>query len=135
PKHASPAEVALLAEFDEIIEQRARHLGPEVAPHVEIGFEAAGLCLALEAERMIAPARHPVVDIGAEIQHPALSSLLRPELDREERRILHDDPAFLDRRDQEIFVPFPLENRGEQLYQRRPPDRSLEIEPGAVRRD
>ena len=129
------AEVALLAEFDEIVEQRARHLRPEVAPHVEIGLEPAGLSLALEPQRVIAVARHPVVDVGAEMQHPAVIGLLGPELDREERRVVDDDPAFLDRRDQEVFVPFPLEDRGEELHQRRPPDRSLEIEPGAVRSD
>ena len=102
---------------------------------MEIGFEPSGLCLALEAQRVIAPARHPVVDIGAEIQHPASGSLLRPEFDCEERRVLDDDPAFLDRRDQKISVPFPLEHRGEELHQRRPSDRRLEVEPGAVRGD
>src|SRR5262249_35900689 len=134
-EHALPFEVTLLAELDEIVEQRARHLGPEVASHVEIGLEPAGLRFALEAQRMIAPACHPVVDVGAEMQHLAMISLLGLKLDREERRVFDDDPAFLDRRDQEVFVPFPLEDRGEELHQRRPPDRGLEIEPSAVRRD
>src|SRR5262245_63938123 len=84
---------------------------------------------------MIASARHPVVDVGAEMQHPAAISLLGLKLDREERRVLDDDAALLDWRDQKVFVPFPLEDRGEELHQRRPPDRGLEIEPGAVRRD
>jgi hypothetical protein len=99
---------------------------------VEIRFQSSGLRFGLEAQRVLAPARHPVVDIGAEMQHLASLGLLRPELDGEKRRVFDDNSAFLDRGDQEIFAPFAFEHRGEQLHQRRPSDRRLEIEPGAV---
>src|SRR5262249_6603115 len=134
-EHALPADVALLAELDEIVEQRARHLSPEIAADVEIRLKSAGFRLGLEAQRVLAPARHPVIDIGAEMQLLALLSLLRLELDREERRVLDGDAAFLHRRDQEILVAFAFEHRGEQLHQRRSPDRGLEIEPSAIGRD
>src|SRR6266545_98713 len=69
------------------------------------------------------------------MQHLAFLALLRLELDGKEWRVFDGDPAFLDRGDEEILVAFALEDRGEELHQRRPSDRSLEIEPGAVRRD
>ena len=61
-----------------------------------------------------------------------MAARLDLELDRQERRVVDHDAAFLDRRDQEVLVPFPLEHRGEQLDQRRPADRRLQVEPGAV---
>src|SRR5262249_58234478 len=95
PEHALPADVALLAELDEIVEQRARHLRPKIAADVEIRLMSAGFRLGLEAQRVLAPARHPVIDIGAEMQQLASLPLLRLELDREERRLLAADAAFL----------------------------------------
>ena len=124
-----------LAELDEIVEQRARHLSPEIAADVEVRLKAASFRLGLEAQRVLAPARHPVIDIGAEMQQLALLSPLRLELDREERRVLDGVAAFLHRRDQEILVAFAFEHRSEQLHQRRSPDRGLEIEPSAIGRD
>ena len=78
PNMRSPAIVALLAQLDQIVEQGARHLRPEVAPHVQIGLEPAGLDLRLEAQRMIGPAGDPVVDIGAKVQRLARDRRARP---------------------------------------------------------
>jgi hypothetical protein len=99
---------------------------------VKVGLEPAGFRLRLEAQRMVGPAGDPVVDIGAEVKLPAMPARLDLELDRQERRVVDHDPAFLDRRDQEVLVAFPLEHRGEQLDQRQPSDRRLQVEPGAV---
>src|SRR5262249_59184888 len=73
--------------------------------------------------------------IGAEAERLARVAALDRELDRQERRVVDGDAAFFHWRDQEISVPFPLEHRSEQLNQSRPPDRRLEVEPGAVRGD
>src|SRR5262245_19606329 len=66
-EHASPIDVALLAEVDDIIEQGAGHLGPKIAAHVQERLEPAG-CLRLEAQGMVGARRHPVVHIGAKAQ-------------------------------------------------------------------
>src|ERR1043166_14482 len=81
---------------------------------------------------MLPPAGDPVVDVGAEIQAPAGGRVLDLKLDREKRRVVDRDPAFLDRRYQEILVAFALEHRGEQFDQRGAPDWGLLIKPGAV---
>src|SRR6266852_194798 len=99
---------------------------------MEIGLEPAGAGLRLEPQRMLAPAGDPIVDIGAKAQRSTLPAALDRELDREKRRVLDDEAAFLDRRHQKILVVLPFEDGGEQLHQRRPPDRGPEIEPGAV---
>ena len=110
----------------------ARHFCPQVAADVKIRLQPAGAGFGLEAQRMVRPARDPIVDIGAEVEHPAGRLFLDIKLDREERRILDLDAALLNGRDQEILFALALEHRGEQLDQRRPADRRLEIEPGAV---
>src|ERR1700733_3750445 len=102
---------------------------------MEIRFQPAGADLGLEAQRMLRPASPPVIHIGAEVQHPAGTTILDLELDCEEWRIIDRNPALLHRRDQEIVVAFALEYGGKQLHQRRPADRRLEIEPGAVGSD
>ena len=40
PNIAHAVHIAFLAEFDQIVEQRPCHLGPEVAAHVQVGLEA-----------------------------------------------------------------------------------------------
>ena len=133
PNMALPVNLALLAELDKIEEQRARHLRPQVAADVQIRFETAGAGFRLEAQRVRRSACHPVVDIGAEVEHPARRLILRHcKLDGQERRVVDLDAALLHRRDQKVFVALALEHRGEQLHQRRPADRRLQVEPGAV---
>src|SRR5205823_1545085 len=46
-EHALAVDVALLAELDQIVEQRARHQRPQIAAHMEIRLEPAGLFLRL----------------------------------------------------------------------------------------
>jgi hypothetical protein len=123
------------AELDEVVKQGTRDFRPEVAPHMKIGLEPPGLGLRLEPQRMAGATRDPVVDIGAKPERRTAVAMLDFQLYGEEWRVLDDQPAFLDRRHQEIFVPFALQHRSEQLYQRRPADRGLQIEPGAVRGD
>src|SRR5580698_3993619 len=81
---------------------------------------------------MLRAARHPIVDIGAEMQHASVYAIFDLELDREERRIVDSDAALLDRRNQEVTVAFALEDRCEQFYQCRPADRGFEIKPRPV---
>ena len=102
---------------------------------MQVGLQAAGFMFGLEAQRMALPARHPLVDIGAEGERARRPRPFGFHLDRRERRIVDRDADLLDRRDQEILVALALEHRGEQLHQRRPSDRRLHVEPGAVGRD
>jgi len=131
-EHALAIDIALLAEFDQIVEQRARHQRPQVAAHMQIGLEPTGLVLRLEAQCVILPAGHPVVHIGAKRERARSPLAFLLHLDRGERRIVDRDADLLDRRDEKVSPGFALEHRGEQLDQRGTPDRRLEIEPGAV---
>src|SRR5580692_312953 len=81
---------------------------------------------------MVRPALNPIVDIGAKVQHAAFGAILDIELDGKERRVVDGDAALLHRRYEEVAVALALEHRGEQFYQRRPADRRLHVEPGAV---
>ena len=73
-EHRLAADVAFLAECDQIVEQRPRHLGPQVAAHMQIRLEPAVRRLLLETQRMAWPGRNPVVDIGAELKNSAQPS-------------------------------------------------------------
>ena len=65
-EHASAVDLALLAQLHQIIEQRPRHLGPQIAPDMKIGLQPAGTGLRFRsAARWLRPADDPVVDIGA----------------------------------------------------------------------
>ena len=58
---------------------------------MQIGLEPAGIRFRLEAQRMVRPAGHPVVDIGAEMQHAAALAVLDPHFHRQERGIVDGD--------------------------------------------
>src|ERR1700733_12502366 len=84
---------------------------------------------------MLRSARHPIVDIGAEMQHASVRAIFGVELYREERRIVDRDAALLDWRNQEVIVALALKDRCEQFYQCRPADRGFEIKPRPVSGD
>src|SRR4029077_3129337 len=131
-EHPPAIHVALLAELDQIVEQRARHQRPEVAPHMQVGLQGPGLLLRLEAQRVGRPGRDPVVRIGAKRQHARRPRAFLLHLDRGERRVVDRDADLLDRGDEKILLAFALEHRRKQLGQRVPPDRRFQVEPGAV---
>src|SRR5215211_160097 len=81
---------------------------------------------------MACATRHPIIHIGAEVQRPYGVALFDPHFDGEKWRIIDHNAAFLHRRDQVVMITLALEHRGEQLDQRRTPDRRLEIEPGPI---
>src|SRR5262245_1801935 len=81
---------------------------------------------------MVRAASHPVVHIGAEVEHLAGVRLLDSHLDGQERRVVDADAALFHRCDEVVLVAFALEDGGEKLDQGRPPDRGAEVEPGAV---
>src|SRR6185312_8973082 len=74
-EHALAANVALLAERDEVVEQSPRHFRPKLAAHVQIRPEAARY-LWLEAQRMGEAGDDMVIDIGTEGEHLALLVVL-----------------------------------------------------------
>ena len=96
---------------------------------MEIGLETAVVSLDLKAQAMIAPALDPVIDVGSKAQNVALrfsmvvASALDLQLNREEWRVIDDNSTLFHRRDQIIPVRLALEDRREQLDERRPPDR------------
>src|SRR5262249_60660551 len=81
---------------------------------------------------LVRTAGNPIIDVGAELKHPPFWTGGRRHFHSKERRIVHDDPDFLHWSDQEVFVAFPFEHRGEQLHQRQPADRRFLIEPRTV---
>src|SRR5262245_36819315 len=67
-EHRPAADVTLLSERDQIVEQRARDLRPQFAAHMQVRLEPAGYRLLLETQRVARPCRNPVVDIGAKLK-------------------------------------------------------------------
>ena len=90
PNIARAVDLALLAELDEIIEQRARDLRPQIAAHVKIGLEPAGAGLGLEAQQMVAAHSRPSRRHWCGNEHLARPPLLDLQLDRQERRVIDD---------------------------------------------
>src|SRR5215471_4364055 len=80
-------------------------------------------------------ASDPLIDIGPKVEHLPGIPVGHFQLNGDKWRVLDMDAAFLRGRDQEVVVAFALEYGSEQLDERRPADRRLEIVPGAVRRD
>ena len=100
---------------------------------MQIGLEPAGIRFRLEAQRVVRPAGDPVVDIGAEVAARGRSAPSSTSISTARNGASSTVmPHFSDRRDQEILVALALEHGGEQLDQRRPADRRLEVVPGAV---
>ena len=94
PPEATPniglaVDHALLAELDQIVEQRARHLGPQLAADMQIGLEAAAR-RRRKAQGVAGTGLDPVVDIGAEGEHLAASIARNLKLDGEERHVFDD---------------------------------------------
>ena len=80
--------------------------------------------------QVVAPAA--LANYENEVKHLTAGRPLDLEFHRNKWNVIDRDATLLDRRDEIIFVPFPLEHGSKQLHQRRPADRGLEIEPGAV---
>jgi hypothetical protein len=128
-------DVAFLAELDQVVEQGARHQCPQVAPHMQVGLEPTGVRLGLEAQGVALAARNPVIHICPEAENTAAALPFGLHLHGGERRVVHRDADLLHRGLEEVLLPLAPQHRGEQLHQRGPPDRRLEIEPGPIRRD
>src|SRR5262249_56756464 len=96
-EHARAIDLALLPELDQIVEQSAPHLRPEVAPDVKIGLEAARMGLRLKPQRVVSVAGHPIIDVGAKMQDLSVTRPFDLHLDREEWGVLHQNAAFLHR--------------------------------------
>src|SRR3974390_3493415 len=103
-EHALARDIAFFAKLHEIEKQGAGNAGPQIAPHVKIGLEAAGVALKLKTKRVLVPARDPVINIGAKVE--TLSVLFVADLDphRGEPPAFHDNPAFLDGCHKEVLV-------------------------------
>src|SRR6202167_1978602 len=69
-KHGFALKLALLAEFDKVEEQRARHFRPKIAAHMQVRLKPLRPAFRLKAQGMFRPALHPVIDIGAEVEDP-----------------------------------------------------------------
>src|ERR1700677_315272 len=69
-KHGFALKLALLAELDEVEEQRARHFRPQIAAHVQIRLKPLRPAFRLEAQGMRRSALHPVIDISPEVKDP-----------------------------------------------------------------
>src|SRR5271167_64777 len=85
---------------------------------------------------MLPPGRHNLVQIGPETKAAVAVRTFRIKLDGEERRILDDDSAPLDRGDKPIAaVILAAQHGGKKLDEWLPRDRSTAIKPGAVAGD
>src|SRR6202167_5259019 len=67
-KHGLALKLALLTEFDKVEEQRARHFRPQIAAHVQVWLKPLRPAFRLEAQDMLRPALHPVIDIRPEVE-------------------------------------------------------------------
>ncbi len=64
----------------------------------------------LESQAVGGIARHPVVDIGAEAQEPAVLTGLLCHLDRQERRVVDDDADLLHRGHEKVLAVLALQD-------------------------
>ena len=126
-----------VGEFDEVVDQRARHQRFEPAAHVDVGLETVVRASPVpKRSGCSAPQRDDIVDVGAEHQHLAAPAPRDFHLDGQERRILDRDIDLLGRRDEVVpAVSIAPQDTGEQLHERHAADRAAAIEPAAIARD
>ncbi len=60
------ADLALLPERDQVVEQRPRYLRPQSPPHMQVRLQPAAARLLLEPQGCLGAAAHDVVYVGAE---------------------------------------------------------------------
>src|SRR5580700_7070091 len=72
-KTARAVMLAYFAEFHEIENQGARGKSPQIAAHMDIGFDAAGGAF-FESNRMAGVRLDPIPDVGQKPQHLVRSS-------------------------------------------------------------
>src|SRR5579862_7078666 len=99
---------------------------------MQIWLQASSAGFGIEAQFVRRSASDPLVDIGPKVEDLSGIPVRHFELDGDKWRVVNLDAAFLHRRDQEVIVAFALEYGSEQLDERGPADRRLEIVPGAV---
>src|SRR5262245_48350441 len=84
---------------------------------------------------MLGATLHVIVNIGHKAEDWPRQPALHLHCNREKWGVFDSDSAFFNWRDEEIPIPFALEQRRKELDQSGPADRRLLVEPGAVSRD
>jgi hypothetical protein len=98
------------AEFHEIENQGAGDKRPQIAAHMNIGFDAVAGGF-LESYRMVETRLDPIPDIGQKSQHLVRSSMRDNHFHLKERSVLDLYADFLDGRNKNIAVRLLAQNR------------------------
>jgi hypothetical protein len=122
------------AKFHEIENQGAADKRPQIAAHVNIGFDAVAGGF-LESNRMVETRLDPIPDIGQKSQHLVRSSMRDNHFHRRERSVLDLYADFLDGRNKNIAVRLLAQNRRKKSHQGGPVNRRAVIKPRPVARD
>src|SRR5690606_9218238 len=123
-------------EGDEVVIDGSRNQGLQPIPYHNIGRRLAVLGIDCLAEGKNSIRGHILVNIGVEGEALAFALARDGHPYREERRVVHLDPVFLDGRDQIVIaIVFAPQNGGEELYQPFATNRRTMIEPSTVAAD
>ena len=107
-----------VGEIDQLVKYRAIEPRLEPRPHQEIGRWLA-VCSGLDAQRMLRPGRHNLVEIGPETEAALAARTFASHLDGEERCILDGDAAPLDGGNQPIAaVVLAAQDGGKEFDER-----------------
>ena len=119
PEHTFPAHIALVADLDQIVKSGTRK-GPIDLPHMQIGFEPAGVRLRFETQRVFGGRRSP--------SHPhwcgnasEARTASRLVISTARNGASSTTIPISHRGDQEILVTFALDHGREEPDQRRLP--------------
>ena len=122
--------------FDQLVEHRADDQRIQIVPDQDIGAGLAGNRVLDHADRVIRAGLDPVVYIAPEPQDLVAARAGRLAFDGGKRRVLDQDSAALNRRDQPVVALLvPPDHRGEELDQGLSADRAAPVVPSAVARD
>src|SRR5436309_11656884 len=125
----------LMAKLGQLVEHRPGEAGFEARAHQDIG-RGGPVRSGFDAQRVIRPRGHNLVEIGPEDQLLIATRALHFDFDRDEGRVLdHDTAAFGGGHQPVAAVVFAAQHGGEQLDQGDAVDRRAPIIPGAVAGD
>src|ERR1700730_14523891 len=126
--------LAYFAEFHEIENQGAGDKRPQIAAHMDIGFDAVEGGF-FETNRMAGARLDPILDIGPEPQHLVRSLLRRPHFHGQKRCVLDFYADPLDRRDKNVAIGVLAQDRREKPHEGGAADRRAAIKPRPVAGD
>ena len=108
---------------------------PQPRTDMDIGRRFARCRLAVNPYRIVRPGHGLILGLGVKPQHLRLTLPFRIKINRQHGRVIDDDTDLFDGGDKVVFAVFDLQNRREQLDQRRTANRGAFVKPCAIAGD